>query len=113
MRRMMKACGLRARSKRRFKATTKSAHDLPVAPSHKPASVRDRLEAIGATLHFLPPNSPGFNPLERRFLAAQGPAAKGRRTLRPGLVDLIRMLVAIFKPDECVNYLCSYGHNPA
>jgi putative transposase len=31
VRRMMKACGLRARGKRRFKATTNSAHDLPVA----------------------------------------------------------------------------------
>lgn len=30
---MMKACGLRARGKRRFKATTNSAHDLPVAPN--------------------------------------------------------------------------------
>ncbi len=33
LRRMMKACGLRARGKRRFKATTNSAHDLPVAPN--------------------------------------------------------------------------------
>ena len=32
VRRMMKACGLRARGKR-FKATTNSAHDLPVAPN--------------------------------------------------------------------------------
>jgi putative transposase len=30
---MLKACGLRARGKRRFKATTNSAHDLPVAPN--------------------------------------------------------------------------------
>jgi transposase InsO family protein len=103
MRRMMKACGLRARGKRRFKATTNSAHDLPVAPSHKQASVRDRNDAAGATLRFLLPYSPGFNPLERRFLADQGPTAKGRRTQRPGLVDLIRMLVDIFKPEECDN----------
>ncbi|MEC5293370.1 MULTISPECIES: IS3 family transposase [unclassified Aurantimonas] len=33
VRRMMKTCGLRARGKRRFKATTNSAHDLPVAPN--------------------------------------------------------------------------------
>ena len=33
VRRMMQACGLRARGKRRFKATTNSAHDLPVAPN--------------------------------------------------------------------------------
>ena len=33
VRRVMKACGLRARGKRRFKATTNSAHDLLVAPN--------------------------------------------------------------------------------
>lgn len=33
VRKMMKACGLRGASKRRFKATTNSAHDLPVAPN--------------------------------------------------------------------------------
>lgn len=33
VRRLMKACGLRARGKHRFKATTNSAHDLPVAPN--------------------------------------------------------------------------------
>jgi transposase InsO family protein len=33
VRRLMKAHGLRARGKRKFKATTNSAHDLPVAPN--------------------------------------------------------------------------------
>jgi len=33
VRRMMKSLGLQARGKRRFKATTNSAHDLPVAPN--------------------------------------------------------------------------------
>ena len=30
---MMKSLGLQARGKRRFKATTNSAHDLPIAPN--------------------------------------------------------------------------------
>ncbi len=33
VRKMMKACGLRARGKRKFKATTNSSYDLPVAPN--------------------------------------------------------------------------------
>jgi transposase InsO family protein len=33
VRKMMKACGLRARGKRKFKVTTDSAHDLPIAPN--------------------------------------------------------------------------------
>ena len=33
--------------------------------SHKRASVRELIEAAGATLRFLPPYSPDFNPIER------------------------------------------------
>ena len=33
VRRMMKSLGLQARGKRRFKATTNSAHDLSIAPN--------------------------------------------------------------------------------
>ena len=33
--------------------------------SHKRASVRDRIEAAGTTLRFLPSYSPGFTPIEK------------------------------------------------
>jgi transposase len=35
--------------------------------SHKRPAVRDRIEAAGATLRFLPPYSPDFNPIEKAF----------------------------------------------
>ncbi len=35
--------------------------------SHKRAAVRERVEAAGATLRFLPPHSPEFNPIEKAF----------------------------------------------
>ena len=35
--------------------------------SHKRPSVRERIEAAGATLRFLPPHSPDFNPIEKPF----------------------------------------------
>ena len=35
--------------------------------SHKNAAVRDRLEAAGASLHYLPPYSPDLNPIEMAF----------------------------------------------
>ena len=34
--------------------------------SRKLGSVREQIEAAGATLRFLPPYSPDFNPIERR-----------------------------------------------
>lgn len=33
-------------------------------PAHKTAGVRDAIEAAGAKLMFLPPDSPDFNPIE-------------------------------------------------
>ena len=35
--------------------------------SHKRAAVRERIEAAGASLLFLPPYSPDFNPIEKAF----------------------------------------------
>ena len=36
-------------------------------PAHKLAPVRDAIHAAGAELHFLPPSSPDFNPIEMAF----------------------------------------------
>ena len=35
--------------------------------SHKRTAVREQIEAAGATLRFLPPYSPDFNPIEKAF----------------------------------------------
>jgi len=35
--------------------------------SHKRAAVKEKIEAAGATLRFLPPYSPDFNPIEKAF----------------------------------------------
>ncbi len=35
--------------------------------SHKGAGVREAIEAVGATLLYLPPYSPDFNPIEKAF----------------------------------------------
>src|SRR5215208_51913 len=36
-------------------------------PAHKAAGVREAIEKAGATLKFLPPYSPEFNPIENAF----------------------------------------------
>lgn len=46
--------------------------------SHKRAAVKERIEAAGATLRFLPPYSPDFNPIEKVF-SRQGNAPQGGR----------------------------------
>jgi transposase len=80
--------------------------------SHKRASVRDRIEAAGASLMFLPPYSPDFNPIEKAFSRLKAMLRKiGERTV-DGLWNLIGRLVDIFQPDECANYFSSCGYDP-
>ena len=80
--------------------------------SHKRTAVRERIEAAGATLRFLPPYSPDFNPIEKAFSRLKAMLRKvGERTVS-GLWDLIGRLVDIFQPDECANYFSSCGYEP-
>lgn len=57
--------------------------------SHKRASVRERIEAAGAALLFLPPYSPDFNPIEKAFsrLKAMLRKAGGANRRRPLALD--------------------------
>ena len=75
--------------------------------SHKRTSVRDRIEQAGASLRFLPPYSPDFNPIEKAFSklkamlrrigerTVSGPAAdrSTRRSLpAPRMCKLLQLL---------------------
>lgn len=65
--------------------------------SHKRAAVKEKIEAAGATLRFLPAYSPDFNPIEKAFSRLKAMLRKaGERTVR-GLWDLIGRLVDIFQ----------------
>jgi transposase len=80
--------------------------------SHKRTSVRELIEEVGATLVFLPPYSPDFNPIEKAFARLKAMLRKaGERTVA-GLWGLIGKLVDIFQPDECANYFSSCGYDP-
>ena len=80
--------------------------------SNKRASVRERIEAAGARLMFLPPYSPDFNPIEKAFSRLNAMLRKiGERTVN-GLWDLIGKLFDIFQPNECANYFSSCGYDP-
>ncbi|MYL99554.1 IS630 family transposase [Novosphingobium sp. FGD1] len=80
--------------------------------SHKRASMQVLIEAAGATLRFLPPYSPDFNPIEKAFSRLKAMLRKaGERTVS-GLWSLIGKLVDIFQPQECANYFKSCGYEP-
>jgi transposase len=80
--------------------------------SHKRTSVREQIEAAGATLLFLPPYSPDFNPIKKAFARLKAMLRNaGERTVT-GLWNLIGKLVDIFQPNECTNYFSSCGYDP-
>lgn len=79
--------------------------------SDKQTAVRERIEAAGTALLFLPPYSSDFNPLEKAFSRLKAMLRKaGERTVS-GLSDLIGKLVDIFQPTECANYFSSCGYD--
>jgi transposase len=84
----------------------------PLLSSHKRASVRELIEAAGATPRFLPPYSPDFNPIEKAFSKLKAMLRKAEERTVNGLWDLIGKLVDIFQPNECANYFSSCGYDP-
>jgi hypothetical protein len=58
-------------------------------PVHKVAGVQEAIEAVGATLLYLPPYSPDLNPIEMAFSKIQGAVAEGSRAhnFRPDAQD--------------------------
>ena len=80
--------------------------------SHKRVAVKERIEAAGATLRFLPPYSPNFNPIEKAFSRLNAMLRKAGERIVSGLWDLIGRFVDIFQPAECANYFRSCGYEP-
>jgi transposase len=81
-------------------------------PAHKVKGVREAIEGAGATLLFLPPYSPDFNPIELAFAKLKallrGVAA---RTI-PALWGAIAEVLDCFTPTECRNYFIATGYEP-
>ena len=80
--------------------------------SHKGAGVREAIEAAGASLLYLPPYSPDFNPIENAFAKLKAKLRKaGERTLE-GLWSAIGQIIDTLTPTECANYFAAAGYDP-
>ena len=81
-------------------------------PAHKAAGIREAIEQGGATLRFLPPYSPDFNPIENAFSKLKALLrAKAERTVK-ALWDAVGSVVDLFTPAECANYFKAAGYEP-
>ncbi len=99
---------------RRVLAPTLTPGDIVVMdnlPAHKMAGVRAAIEAAGAELHYLPPYSPDFNPIELAFAKLKAFLRKvAARTITDPWHALAKALDTV-EPDECLNYFAHAGYH--
>lgn len=79
--------------------------------SHKGPRVREMIEAAGASLLYLPPYSPDFNPIENAFAKLKALLRKAAERTVEGLWNAIGRLIDVFTPDECANYFAAAGYD--
>lgn len=79
--------------------------------SHKGPRVREMIEAAGATLLFLPPYSPDFNPIENAFSKLKAHLRKAAERTVDGLWSVIGRVIDLFTPDECRNFFKAAGYD--
>jgi transposase len=78
--------------------------------SHKVDGVRQAIEAVGATLQYLPPYSPDLNPIEQLFAKIKALLRKAAKRTIPELWNEIGKILDSIEPKECQNYLRNAGY---
>lgn len=81
-------------------------------PAHKAAGVRDAIEAAGASLLYLPPYSPDFNPIENAFAKLKALMRERAERTISALWNAASSIVELFTPAECANYFRAAGYEP-
>lgn len=80
-------------------------------PAHKVGGIRERIEAAGARVLYLPPYSPDFNPIEQAFAKLKALLRTEAARTIPDLWDAIKRALTRFQPTECRNYLAAAGYD--
>ena len=78
---------------------------------HKGPRVRQLIEAAGASLFYLPPDSPDFNPIENAFAKLKALLRKAAERTVEGLWTAIGELIDLFTPKECRNFFAAAGYD--
>ena len=79
--------------------------------SHKGPKIRAMIETAGATMLYLPPYSPDFNPIENAFAKLKAFLRKTAARSINTLWDAIGQLLDAFTPRECANYFAAAGYD--
>jgi transposase len=79
---------------------------------HKGAAIRGAIQAAGASLQFLPPYSPDFNPIEQAFAKLKALMRKAAARTKEALWNKVGEILGAFTPGECKNYFTAAGYQP-
>jgi transposase len=79
-------------------------------PAHKVEGVREKIEATGAKLLYLPPYSPDLNPIEMAFAKFKSLLRKAAERTIPALWDRIGSTLDSFPSHECAAFLAHAGY---
>lgn len=80
--------------------------------AHKGVAVRAMIDAAGATLRYLPPYSPDFNPIENAFAKLKAVLRKAAARTIDDLWNAIRDALPTFSQRKCENYFTAAGYEP-
>jgi transposase len=80
-------------------------------PGHKGPNVRQLIEAVGASLLYLPPYSPDFNPIENAFAKLKALLRKAAERTVEGLWSAIGQLIDLITPQEIKNLFAAAGYD--
>ncbi len=80
--------------------------------SHKAPQIRPLIEAAHATLLYLPPYSPDFNPIEKMFSKLKAFLRKVAERTVDGLWRAIADCIPLVTPRESANYFEAAGYEP-
>ena len=80
---------------------------------HKHPDIRLAIEAVGASLRFLPPYSPDFNPIELAFAKLKAFLRAARPRSFDHVCDLIKAALDLFTATECRNFVRHCGYRVA
>ena len=80
-------------------------------PAHKAEGVRKAIEGAKASLLYLPPYSPDFNPIEMAFSKLKALLRAAAPRTVPKLWRTIAEAIDRFKPAECRAYFAAAGYD--
>ncbi len=79
-------------------------------PAHKVSAARQAIEAAGATLLFLPPYSPDFNPIEKAINQIKAHLKKVAAQTKQELDEAIAKAIDLVTPQNAISYFTACGY---